>query len=72
MEPGAGMEGMYIEGKPLKLYVYNTEADSCREVTITPNGAWGGDGRYVHRGKTAQTLRLQHRDRFLLLGDDHT
>lgn len=33
------------EGKPLRLYVYNTETDSCREVTITPNGAWGGEGR---------------------------
>ena len=33
------------EGKALKLYVYNTEQDSCREVTLTPNGAWGGEGR---------------------------
>ena len=33
------------EGKALKLYVYNTDADSCREVTLTPNGAWGGEGR---------------------------
>ena len=33
------------EGKPLKLYVYNTDSDSCRELSITPNGAWGGDGR---------------------------
>ncbi|XP_069108361.1 Golgi reassembly-stacking protein 2-like isoform X2 [Argopecten irradians] len=45
------------EGKPLRLYIYNTESDSCREVTITPNGAWGGDGSlgcgigygYLHR-----------------------
>lgn len=45
------------EGRPLKLYVYNTETDHCREVTITPNGAWGGDGSlgcgigygYLHR-----------------------
>ena len=35
------------EGKPLKLYVYNSETDSCREVTITPNSGWGGEGRYV-------------------------
>ena len=35
------------EGKPLKLYVYSTDTDSCREVTITPNGAWGGEGRWV-------------------------
>ena len=26
------------EGRPLKLYVYNTETDHCREVTLTPNG----------------------------------
>ncbi|XP_059145706.1 Golgi reassembly-stacking protein 2-like isoform X2 [Physella acuta] len=45
------------EGKALKLYVYNTETDSCREVTITPNGSWGGKGSlgcnigygYLHR-----------------------
>nr|XP_022326434.1 Golgi reassembly-stacking protein 2-like isoform X1 [Crassostrea virginica] len=45
------------EGKPLRLYVYNTDTDSCREVTITPNGAWGGEGSlgcgigygYLHR-----------------------
>ncbi|XP_053122301.1 Golgi reassembly-stacking protein 1 isoform X2 [Hemicordylus capensis] len=45
------------EGKPLKLMVYNTEVDSCREVFVTPNGAWGGEGSlgcgigygYLHR-----------------------
>lgn len=45
------------EGRPLKLYVYNVEVDGCREVTITPNGAWGGEGSlgcgigygYLHR-----------------------
>ncbi|NWZ83318.1 Golgi reassembly-stacking protein 1 [Poecile atricapillus] len=45
------------EGKPLKLMVYNTEADSIREVVVTPNGAWGGEGSlgcgigygYLHR-----------------------
>ncbi|XP_029649077.1 Golgi reassembly-stacking protein 2 isoform X2 [Octopus sinensis] len=45
------------EGKPLKLYVYNTDSDSCREVTITPNNQWGGEGSlgcgigfgYLHR-----------------------
>ncbi|XP_074651798.1 Golgi reassembly-stacking protein 2-like [Tubulanus polymorphus] len=50
------------EGKPLKLYVYNTDADSCREVTITPNGSWGGEGSlgcgigygYLHRIPTRQ------------------
>ncbi|XP_014669837.1 PREDICTED: Golgi reassembly-stacking protein 2-like [Priapulus caudatus] len=45
------------EGKPLKLYVYNNDSDSCREVTITPSTAWGGEGSmgcgigygYLHR-----------------------
>ncbi len=34
------------EGKALKLLVYNTQSDRCREVLITPNGGWGGEGRY--------------------------
>lgn len=37
------------EGKALTLLVYNTQCDRCREVMITPNGAWGGEGRYVHQ-----------------------
>lgn len=45
------------EGKPLKLLVYNTLTDACREVVVTPNGAWGGEGSlgcgigygYLHR-----------------------
>ncbi|XP_062972470.1 Golgi reassembly-stacking protein 2 [Elgaria multicarinata webbii] len=45
------------ESKPLKLYVYNTDTDNCREVVITPNSSWGGDGSlgcgigygYLHR-----------------------
>lgn len=45
------------EGKPLKLLVYNIDTDSCREVYVTPNGAWGGEGSlgcgigygYLHR-----------------------
>ncbi|NP_001007412.1 Golgi reassembly-stacking protein 1a [Danio rerio] len=45
------------EGKPLKLLIYNTETDKCREVVVTPNGAWGGEGSlgcgigygYLHR-----------------------
>lgn len=43
--------------KPLKLYVYNTDTDTCREVTIVPNRDWGGQGSlgcdigfgYLHR-----------------------
>uniref|UniRef100_H3DHQ5 Golgi reassembly stacking protein 2 n=1 Tax=Tetraodon nigroviridis TaxID=99883 RepID=H3DHQ5_TETNG len=45
------------EGHELKMYVYNTDTDDCREVLITPNGAWGGEGSlgcsvgygYLHR-----------------------
>lgn len=45
------------EGKPLKLLVYSTQTDACREVVVTPNGAWGGEGSlgcgigygYLHR-----------------------
>ncbi|KAL3040410.1 hypothetical protein OYC64_011438 [Pagothenia borchgrevinki] len=45
------------EGKPLKLLLYNTQTDNCREVVVTPNGAWGGEGSlgcgigygYLHR-----------------------
>lgn len=45
------------EGKLLTLYVYNVEMDACREVVITPNKQWGGEGSlgcgigygYLHR-----------------------
>nr|XP_022913622.1 Golgi reassembly-stacking protein 2 [Onthophagus taurus] len=45
------------EARTLKLYVYNSIDDACREVTITPNSKWGGDGSlgcgigygYLHR-----------------------
>ncbi|XP_012275097.1 Golgi reassembly-stacking protein 2 isoform X2 [Orussus abietinus] len=45
------------ESRPLKLYVYNINEDSCREVTIIPNNTWGGEGSlgcgigygYLHR-----------------------
>lgn len=45
------------DGVNLKLYVYNFEDDVCREVTITPNSHWGGEGLvgcgigygYLHR-----------------------
>ncbi|XP_029796403.1 Golgi reassembly-stacking protein 1 isoform X2 [Suricata suricatta] len=55
------------EGKPLKLLVYNWEWDSCREVTVTPNAAWGGEGSlgcgigygYLHRIPTQPSS--QHR-----------
>ncbi|KAK9879627.1 hypothetical protein WA026_006693 [Henosepilachna vigintioctopunctata] len=45
------------EGRNLKLYVYNSNDDSCREITIMPNHKWGGEGLlgcgigygYLHR-----------------------
>ena len=41
----------------MKLYVYNSETDASREVILTPNSTWGGDGSigcgigygYLHR-----------------------
>ncbi|XP_015268291.1 PREDICTED: Golgi reassembly-stacking protein 1 [Gekko japonicus] len=52
------------EGKPLKLMVYNMETDGCREVFVTPNGAWGGEGSlgcgigygYLHRIPTQPAI----------------
>lgn len=45
------------ESRTLKLYVYNINDDTCREVVITPNNHWGGEGSlgcgigygYLHR-----------------------
>ncbi|XP_074594585.1 Golgi reassembly-stacking protein 2 isoform X2 [Brevipalpus obovatus] len=45
------------EGKPLRLFVYNLLTDNVREVVITPNSRWGGEGclgcgigyGYLHR-----------------------
>lgn len=45
------------DGRQLKLFVYNSDADASREVIITPNNAWGGEGSigcgigygYLHR-----------------------
>jgi len=56
------------EGKLLKLYVYNSETDGCREVTITPNRNWGGEGSmgcgigygYLHRIPIRDSLELPH------------
>lgn len=47
----------FYNNKPLRLYVYNAEDDRCREVVVTPNSAWGGEGSmgcgigygYLHR-----------------------
>ncbi|EAX11225.1 golgi reassembly stacking protein 2, 55kDa, isoform CRA_a, partial [Homo sapiens] len=45
------------EAKPLKLYVYNTDTDNCREVIITPNSAWGGEGRCTNSTVIATTSK---------------
>lgn len=53
------------EGKELKLYVYNTDVDNCREVVITPNSDWGGEGSlgckigfgYLHRIPTLREAK---------------
>uniref|UniRef100_A0A1B0AWD7 PDZ GRASP-type domain-containing protein n=1 Tax=Glossina palpalis gambiensis TaxID=67801 RepID=A0A1B0AWD7_9MUSC len=45
------------EQQLLKIYLYNIDDDACREVTITPNSQWGGEGAlgcgigygYLHR-----------------------
>jgi len=45
------------ENKQLKLYVYNADLDTVRELLLTPNSAWGGEGSlgcgigygYLHR-----------------------
>lgn len=45
------------EARNLKLHIYNSVDDACREVTITPNSKWGGEGSlgcgigygYLHR-----------------------
>ncbi|KAG5449533.1 Golgi reassembly-stacking protein 2 [Clonorchis sinensis] len=45
------------EGQQVRLYVYNTKSDSCREVRLCPNSSWGGKGLlgcdigygYLHR-----------------------
>jgi hypothetical protein len=33
-----------MANKPVEFYVYNASTDSVREVSITPNPSWGGDG----------------------------
>jgi hypothetical protein len=60
------------ENKQLKLYVYNSLMDTVREVLLTPNTAWGGEGSlgcgigygYLHRipiteNKVQQKPQLQ-------------
>lgn len=33
-----------MANKPVEFYVYSASTDSVREVSITPNPSWGGDG----------------------------
>ncbi|XP_059488706.1 Golgi reassembly-stacking protein 2 [Neocloeon triangulifer] len=45
------------EGRALSLYVYNSDDDACRQLALTPNSNWGGQGSlgcgiafgYLHR-----------------------
>ncbi|THD23299.1 Golgi reassembly-stacking protein 2 [Fasciola hepatica] len=45
------------DGQQVKLYVYNSDWDTCREVRLCPNSNWGGSGLlgcdigygYLHR-----------------------
>ncbi|XP_068588461.1 Golgi reassembly-stacking protein 1-like [Cebidichthys violaceus] len=70
------------EGKPLKLLVYNTQTDQCREVVVTPNGAWGGEGSlgcgigygYLHRipNRPAQPQSTVIDNSEELVASDHT
>lgn len=70
------------EGKPLKLLVYNTQTNQCREVVVTPNGAWGGEGSlgcgigygYLHRIPTraAQPQSTVIDNSEALVASDHT
>uniref|UniRef100_A0A8C6SZ11 Golgi reassembly stacking protein 1b n=1 Tax=Neogobius melanostomus TaxID=47308 RepID=A0A8C6SZ11_9GOBI len=61
------------EGKPLKLLVYNIQTDQCREVVVTPNGAWGGEGSlgcgigygYLHRIPT-RLVEPQSQDEYIM------
>lgn len=48
------------EGRPLKLYVYNTDDDLCREVTIVPNSSWSGEGRYFSFFLILTNMRLKY------------
>uniref|UniRef100_A0A1A8EZ02 PDZ GRASP-type domain-containing protein n=1 Tax=Nothobranchius korthausae TaxID=1143690 RepID=A0A1A8EZ02_9TELE len=64
------------EGKPMKLLVYNTHTNQCREVVVTPNGAWGGEGSlgcgigygYLHRIPT-RAAQLDRSDEASGLGE---
>ncbi|XP_031827898.2 Golgi reassembly-stacking protein 2 [Nomia melanderi] len=60
------------ESRTLNLYVYNTEDDSCREVTIIPNHNWGGEGSlgcgigygYLHRIPVRSVLKHKSTNTF--------
>jgi len=49
------------EGRQVKLFVYNSDVDTSREVVLTPNSVWGGEGSlgcgigygYLHRIPTS-------------------
>lgn len=46
------------EGKGLKLYVYNLDDDTCREVTIVANTQWGGKNIFENYSKENVILHI--------------
>ncbi|CAB3361368.1 Hypothetical predicted protein [Cloeon dipterum] len=56
------------EGRALSLYVYNSEDDACRQLTLIPNRIWGGEGSlgcgiafgYLHRIPIRRQQPQQH------------
>lgn len=35
---------LHNEKRPVRIYVYSVRTESVREVIITPDRSWGGDG----------------------------
>ena len=64
---------MHNERHPVRLYVYSVRTETVREVTITPNRDWGGEGclgcgvgaGYLHAMPPRRDLRDQTQARAL-------
>lgn len=60
------------QNRDLKMYVYNTDEDACREVIIKPDPKWAGEGSlgcgigygYLHR----IPVRISDAEKAALLG----
>ncbi len=63
----------------MKLYVYNSDTDSTREISLTPNIGWGGEGSlgcgigygYLHRipFRTTRTTPVTKPNQLVINGD---